>query len=229
MNIAIITARGNSKRIPRKNIRPFCGRPIIEYSIMAALDSRLFDEVMVSTDDRAIAEIAVLCGAKIPFYRSSATADDYATTAEVLTEVLDGYGQQNRFFENVCCIYPTAPLITANKLRDAFTVFTNSKADALIPVVPFSFSPLRGCFVDESGLLQLKWPEYAFSRSQDLPPMYHDSGQFYMFQVSAFTSQKTLFMENTVPFVLSELEVQDIDNETDWEMAELKYRLLNNK
>lgn len=219
--IAIITARGGSKRIPRKNIREFCGKPIIAYSIEAALESGIFDEVMVSTDDGEIADIAKKYGAAVPFYRSEATANDFATTVDVLTEVLHTYEKMGRIFGRGCCIYPTAPFVTAEKLYDAMNRLSED-IDTVMPVTPFSFPPLRGTVI-EDGFLKLKWPEYFNMRSQDLQQMYHDAGQFYCFRVGALLEQGVLLGERTAPYVVSGLEVQDIDNEEDWKLAEMKY------
>lgn len=226
--IAIITARGGSKRIPRKNSKEFCGQPILVYSIQAALESKLFDEVMVSTDDQEIAGIALAYGAKVPFYRSEKTADDYATTADVLWEVLAEYKKMGKEFEWLCCIYPTAPFVTAAKLQAAFADLQVSSADALIPVVKFSYPPQR-CFVIENNKLAYKWPEYIKARSQDLESFYHDAGQFYFIKTSIFKKQLTLVPEATFPYLLDEMEVQDIDTIDDWTIAELKYQAMNSK
>lgn len=224
-SIAIITARGGSKRIPRKNIKEFCGKPILAYSIQAALNSKIFDEVMVSTDDREIAEVALAYGAKVPFYRSEKTADDYATTADVLKEVVDEYKKLGKTFEWLCCIYPTAPFVTAGKLQAAFAKFQAAGADALLPVVKFSYPPQR-CFVINNDKLAYKWPEYMKSRSQDLEPFYHDAGQFYFVKTAVFENKSTLVPENTMPYSLDEMEVQDIDNMDDWNIAEIKYQAM---
>lgn len=221
-NVAIITARGGSKRIPRKNIKEFCGKPILVYSVEAAVQSRLFDEVMVSTDDDEIAEVARKYGAEVPFYRSAETSNDYATTADVLKEVLEEYQRRGRSFEWMCCIYPTAPFVTAEKLKTSFAHFQKSKADGLIPVVRFSYPPQR-CFVIEEGALAYKWPEYIRSRSQDLEPYYHDAGQYYFWNAEKFMADQ---IKKTVPYLLDESEVQDIDNVEDWKLAEIKYRLM---
>ena len=228
MNIAIITARGGSKRIPHKNIKEFCGKPIIEYSIEAAKQAGIFDTVMVSTDDNKIAEIAKNAGAEVPFMRSEETSNDYATTADVLMEVLEKYKERGIRYENACCIYPTAPFVTGNKLRQAMEMLVNEKKESVIPVVPFSFPPLRGMVIND-GKLEYKWQEYAMKRSQDLEEIYHDCGQFYVFRVESFEKEKKLVTDNTAGMIISELEVQDIDNETDWELAEMKYRLLKEK
>ena len=228
MNIAIITARGGSKRIPHKNRKEFCGKPIIEYSIEAAKQAGIFDTVMVSTDDEQIAEIARHAGAEVPFMRSAETSNDYATTADVLTEVLEKYKETGRNYEYACCIYPTAPFVTGDKLRQAMEMLINEKKDSVMPVVPFSFPPLRGMVI-KNGKLEYKWADNAMKRSQDLEEIYHDCGQFYAFRVESFQKERKLVTDNTAGFIISELEVQDIDNETDWELAEMKYRLLKEK
>lgn len=228
MNIAIITARGGSKRIPHKNRKEFCGKPIIEYSIEAAKQAGIFDTVMVSTDDNKIAEIAKNAGAEVPFMRSEETSNDYATTADVLMEVLEKYKERGIRYENACCIYPTAPFVTGYKLRQAMEMLVKEKKDSVMPVVPFSFPPLRGMVIND-GKLEYKWQEYAMKRSQDLEEICHDCGQFYVFRVETFEKEKKLVTDNTAGMIISELEVQDIDNETDWQLAEMKYRLLKEK
>ena len=221
-NVAIITARGGSKRIPKKNIRDFLGKPIIAYSISAALESRLFDEVMVSTDSSEIAEVAEKFGAKIPFLRSEKNSDDYSTTADVLHEVLTMYKERGKIFDLMCCIYPTAPFITAKKLLNAATYLNEKCGDALMPVVPFSFPPLRGMVIRDGGLCY-KWQEYAKMRSQDLELIYHDAGQFYFYDAKKFAENA---IKKIVPYILNELEVQDIDNLTDWKLAEIKFQVM---
>lgn len=228
MNIAIITARGGSKRIPHKNIRNFCGKPIIEYSIRAALDAQVFDTVMVSTDDERIALIAKNAGAEVPFMRSEKTANDYATTTDVLLEVIEQYDKMGITFENACCIYPTAPFVNAAELKNAMAILQKDNRYSVMPVTAFSFPPLRGMTIKDDKL-EYKWPEYAMTRSQDLEEIYHDCGQFYAFQVASFIRERKLVTDNTAGIVISELEVQDIDNEVDWELAEAKYRLLKEK
>ena len=226
--LAVITARGGSKRIPRKNIKEFCGQPIITYSIKAALESGVFEEVMVSTDDAEIAEIAKGAGAQVPFMRSSDTANDFATTADVIAEVLERYKQCGKVFDAVCCIYPTAPFVSASKLQNALNLLEEKDADSVLPVVRFSFPPQRSV-VMEDGFMKFKWPEHALTRSQDLEPFYHDAGQFYCINVSSFAEQKKMVMEKTVPIEMPELEVQDIDTEEDWQIAEVKYKVMQQK
>ena len=224
--LAIITARGGSKRIPRKNIKEFCSKPIIAYSIEAALKSGVFDEVMISTEDKEIAQISEGFGAKVPFFRSEKTASDYATTTDVLMEVLDEYDKRGMHYDMACCIYPTAPFITADRLKEAVEMLRESEADTLIPVVGFSYPPQRALVI-EDGRLVFKYPEYIVTRSQDLEKHYHDAGQFYVFKTKAFKETGNLMKGNIVPMVLDEMEVQDIDTEQDWELAQVKYKLLH--
>lgn len=223
--LAIITARGGSKRIPHKNIREFCGRPIIVYSIEAALNSDVFDEVMVSTDDEKIAEIAKEAGAKVPFFRSAETSNDFATTADVILEVLAEYEKQGQNFDSACCIYPTAPFITSDKLKNAVELLESKAYDSVMPVAEFSFPPLRGMVMD-GDKVSYKWEEFSLARSQDLDKIYHDVGQFYVIDIEKFKEAKRLVTQNTGAIVIDELEMQDIDNEVDWKLAELKYQLM---
>jgi pseudaminic acid cytidylyltransferase len=227
-NVAIITARGGSKRIPRKNIKNFLGKPIIQYSIEAALDSGCFDEIMVSTDDQEIAELAIKLGAKVPFLRSKEKSDDFSTTAQVVEEVIENYALINQKFEFCCCIYPTAPFITSTKLKTAYSLLESSKASSLVPIVTFGFPILRS-FKIEEGLIKMNWPENINTRSQDLRPAYHDCGQFYFLRTDDFMISKKLFSEKTIPMIMPESEVQDIDTEEDWKIAEIKYTFLLEK
>lgn len=223
--VAVITARGGSKRIPRKNVKEFCGKPIIAYSIEAALESKIFDEVMVSTDDEEIVKIAKQYGAKVPFVRSKENANDFATTTDVLLEVIDSYKLIGKEFSYLCCIYPTAPFVTSNKLITAMNTLKEGMVQTVMPVVEFSFPPLRGMYLRDEKL-EFCYPKYAFTRSQDLEKVYHDSGQFYCVNVEEFIKEKKLVMPNTKAIVIPEREVQDIDTEEDWAIAEMKYRLL---
>ena len=219
--LAMITARGGSKRIPRKNIKEFCGKPILFYSIEAALNAGVFDEVMVSTDDEEIAQLAKQAGATVPFMRSEATANDYASTDEVIMEVLKEYEKQGKTFDSFCCIYPTAPFITSERLKEAMELL--DRADSVMPVVAFSYPPQRGLIVNGNGYVERQFPEYATARSQDLEKIYHDCGQFYACRTIPFMEAGTTDVEKLVPLVLSEMEVQDIDTPEDWEIAEIKY------
>ncbi len=224
--IAVITARGGSKRIPKKNIRDFHGKPIIAYSIEAALSAGIFEEVMVSTDSEEIADIARKYGAQVPFMRSAETSGDYATTADVLLEVLAEYEKRGRSFQYLSCIYPTAPFVTAARLREAYDLIIEKKAMTVMPVVAFSYPPQRG-YIMANDRLQMKWKENYNMRSQDLETMYHDCGQFYIYQTDYYQKKKGQIVEGIVPILVDELEVQDVDNEIDWKLAELKYSLLH--
>lgn len=223
--IAIITARGGSKRIPNKNKKYFLGKPILTYSIAAAFDSGLFEEIMVSTDDEEIAQIAREAGASVPFMRSSAAANDFATTDDVLMEVLTEYAKRGWSFDYMACIYPTAPFVTADKLQEAFRVLVQEDASGVMPVVPFSFPPQRGMAVRD-GRLAYCYPENAAKRSQDLETMYHDCGQFYFYHTQRYMACRGDLPDGYVPIIVPETEVQDIDNLTDWQLAEMKYRMM---
>lgn len=226
--IAIIPARGGSKRIPRKNLRDFCGRPIIAYSIEAALESSLFDRVMVSTDDDEIADVARAFGAEVPFPRSAKTADDFATTAHVLSEVIGEFRTRGVTPAIACCLYPTAPFVTATKLRAATERLEEARADCVLPIARFSFPILRS-FRREGTRVFYNWPEHAPTRSQDLPPAFHDAGQFYVFRVPVLERTGQFITDDTVGIEVPDVEVQDIDTASDWELAELKYRHMRMK
>ena len=221
--IAIITARGGSKRIPKKNIKDFCGKPIIAYSIEAAISSGLFDEVMVSTDSEEIAGIAKKYGASVPFMRSAETSNDYATTNDVLIEVFNEYKKRGQEFDIAVCIYPTAPFVTADKLRRAIDMVEKDGADAVTPVVQFSFPPQRA-FIIRDNALEYQYPENASARSQDLEPIYHDCGQFYVMKPK--NVMDGIIIKKTTPIVMPESEVQDIDTVEDWKIAEMKYQIM---
>lgn len=226
--IAIIPARGGSKRIPRKNVKLFHGKPIIAYAIQAALNSNLFEEVIVSTEDNEIAEIAKEFGATVPFFRSEKNADDYATTSDVLLEVLDEMEKKRKNSENVCCIYPTAPLIDSRDLKLAKDIFIEGEFDSLISCVAFSFPIQRAFILDSNKEIKLLHPELIHTRSQDLETTYHDAGAFYFFNVKSFRNNKSLWSGKIGSYELTETKVQDIDTIEDWKLAELKYSLLKN-
>ena len=227
--LAVIPARGNSKRIPKKNIKNFFDQPIIKYSIDVAVKSKCFDEVMVSTDDKKIAQMAKKYGAKIPFLRSTANSSDHATTADVLKEVLLQYQKQGKIYDYVCCIYATAPFITINKIKTAKKMIMKTGAGSVFPITRFS-SPIQRSFnIDKSGNLKMNWPENENLRSQDIKPSYYDSGQFYFLNTKEFLKQRTLFAKKALPIIVSELETQDLDNKEDWKMAELKYEALKKR
>ena len=223
--IAIITARGGSKRIPHKNIKEFCGKPILAYSIEAALGSGVFDVVMVSTDSEEIREIAQRYGASVPFLRSEATSTDFATTNDVLKEVIHTYQNLGEQFERMACIYPTAPFVTGDELKDAMQRLDQSDADSLMSVVRFSFPPQRALIIRE-GKVQYQYPVYKAARSQDLEPIYHDCGQFYICETKQFLKYGSMITDRTMPYILPEEKVQDIDTMSDWVIAEAKYTTL---
>ena len=227
MKVAIIPARGGSKRIPRKNVRLFCGRPIIEYSVKAAMESGLFDEIMVSTDDEEIAAIARSVGANVPFLRSIKNSDDFSSTAEVLIEVINTYSDRGKFFDIGCCIYPTASFVTPSRLKQGFTLLQEKQFDVVFPICSFSYPILRSLKMEDSGKVEMNWPAHLNSRSQDLPKAYHDAGQFYWFDSAKLKQTNILFGKNSGGVEISEMEVQDIDIEDDWKIAELKYTMLH--
>lgn len=229
-NLCIIPARGGSKRIPKKNIRDFLGKPIIAYSIEAALNSGLFDEVMVSTDSEEIASIAMHYGASVPFLRSSKNADDHASTMDVLTEVLEDQSSMGKAFYQACCIYPTAPLLEIDKLKNGFERLNDGEHDVVFPVVRYSYPIWRSLKRDNaSNKFKMIWPENQKARSQDLEDVFHDAGQWYWFKTDKLIEKKSLFTDNTSCVILEETEVQDIDTVSDWKMAELKYKMLKNE
>ena len=208
--IAIITARGGSKRIPGKNIKNFCGKPIIAYSIEAALKSGLISEVKVSTARQKHPQIA----------------QDYATTSDVIMEVMDNYKKLGRTFEYICCIYPTAPFVTAQKLIAAQTIMEEKHPVMVMPMTAFSYPPQRCYVMNDDGFMGYKYPQYSRTRSQDLEKQYHDAGQFYVYNAEKYLALHGQVNEGVMPIIVSELEVQDIDNEDDWKIAELKYQLM---
>jgi len=223
--IAIITARGGSKRIYKKNIKLFLGEPIISYSIKTAKKCAFFDEIMVSTDDKEIAKIAKKEGARIPFMRSKKNSSDFSTTADVIEEVLIEYKKRGVNPKYICCIYPTSPLMDPKTLTRAYNLIISSNAKSVVPVVKFSF-PIQRSFIMEKNMLKMRWPEATNTRSQDLLDHYHDVGQFYFINVKSFLKDPVIFSDLTYPIELSPMFAQDIDNHQDWEIAEFKYKFL---
>lgn len=225
--IAIITARGGSKRIPRKNIRDFLGKPIMAYAIEAALASELFSEVMVSTDDDEIAAVGQHYGAVVPFRRSEKNSDDFSITADVLEEVLREYQAREQHFSLGCCLYPTAPFVTAEKLRTAYELLVAQRFDAVFPVVRYAAPIQRALRRDDAGQVSMFYPEHARTRSQDLEPAYYDAGQFYWFKTEALFNNHQIMSERSGVIINTELEVHDIDTEEDWRIAEHQYQYLH--
>jgi len=225
--LAIIPARGGSKRIPRKNIMNFLGKPMIAYPIENSIRSGIFDEVMVSTEDNEIAEIAKKYGAQIPFMRSEINANDTAGTEDVIFEVLNSYEKLNIHFDIVCCIYPSTPLLTAESLISSKEKLINENYDSLFPVIRYGH-PIQRSMKIVNGKIQMVWPENADVRTQDLEVCYHDAGQYYWMFTNQFKKSKQILTSNTGVIELSEMESQDIDNMDDWKLAELKFLKLNN-
>ncbi len=224
-NLAIIPARGGSKRIPRKNIKEFLGRPIIVYSIEAALKSSVFDEIMVSTDDYEIADSAKKFGAKVPFMRSTDNSNDYAGLAEVCIEVISNYQRIGYYFDTICCILPTAPFVNSEKILIARKKL-DSGFNCVFPVVEYSY-PVQRSLSIKNGYVEMKWPEYILKRSQDLEKTYHDAGQFYFIKTSSLLEERNFFVNQSYAIIMNDLEVQDIDTETDWKLAEIKFNILS--
>lgn len=225
-NIAIIPARGGSKRIPKKNIREFLGKPIISYSIETAIKSGLFKEVMVSTDDQEIANLAIKNGAKVPFLRSTMNSNDFANTYDVIQEVILQYEMNGEKYDNVCCIYPCAPLIIKSNLIQGYELLLEKNFDTVFPIVKYSTPIERALKIEKSKVIMAN-KKYVISRSQDLDSYYFDAGQFYWMKINTIKSNKNIYNDNTGAIVLDDLYAQDIDNETDWKIAEMKYNLIN--
>ncbi|HOE03770.1 MAG TPA: pseudaminic acid cytidylyltransferase [Bacteroidales bacterium] len=222
-NLCIIPARGGSKRIPRKNIKEFLGKPIISYSIEAAIQSNLFEEIMVSTDDAEIAEIAKHYGATVPFMRSAQSSTDYAPLAAVVDEAVIWLDQTKNTCTQLCLILPTAPFILQRNIADAYNLMIEKNFDSVRPVVQFSY-PIQRAFRLRGQAVEMMMPEHLKTRTQDLEPAYHDAGQFYW-----MTREKTLHGTNRGALIINDILAQDIDSENDWLIAEMKYRFLLEK
>lgn len=220
--IAIITARGGSKRIPKKNIKEFYGKPMLAYAIEAAKGAGIFDEIMVSTDSEEIADVARKYGANVPFMRSERTANDFATTFDVLEEVVNEYKKLGKLFNYICCIYPCVPFLTSKSLSAAYKTMNDVKADALQPVCRYPV-PVEWAMKIEDGLLIPNDREALKIRSQDLTPKYYDVGMFYFCKTDVMLSERTLVPQKTSGYIIDESECQDIDTPDDWKMAEKKY------
>lgn len=222
MNVAIIPARGGSKRIPKKNIKQFLGKPIIAYSIETALASCCIDRVIVSTDDKEIADIAKSFGAEIPFVRPSELSDDHAGTIPVIKHAIE-YIQQDNEIKYVCCIYATAPFLTADSIQKGFEALQEYDCDYAFSVTEYSFPIQRAIEIDGNGRAKMFQPEHRSTRSQDLPTAYHDAGQFYWGKSLSFTAEKPIMSDGSIPIILPRVLTQDIDTQEDWMEAEIKY------
>lgn len=227
-SLAIIPARGGSKRIPRKNIRKFAGRPIMAYSVEAALASGIFDRVMVSTEDQEIKATALELGAEVPFLRSTKNADDFAGLEHIFEEVVQCYHQRGEDFDCVCMILATAPFITPKHLMESARIFIESDAHALLSVCPFSY-PIQRALKLESEKLSMFTPEFYDTRSQDLEPAFHDAGQFYWFRVEHLERIMKDIFTGAIAYPLPASEVQDIDTEEDWKIAEFKFTMMSGR
>jgi pseudaminic acid cytidylyltransferase len=227
--LAIITARGGSKRIFRKNIKKFLGKPIIAYSIETALESKLFKEVMVSTDDYEIARIAKKYGANVPFLRSIEASSDYAAISDACIEVIGEYLKNNKEFEYICCLLPTAPLMKKENLKKAARILNEKKVDCVFTITEYNY-PIQRSLEIRNGFVSMVWPQNVKKRSQDLSKRYHDAGQFYFIKSNVLLAQKKFFVKNSKAIILKKMvESQDIDTLDDWEMAKIKYKILKNE
>lgn len=226
MKLAVIPARGGSKRIPRKNIREFCGKPIISYSIEAARLSNCFDRVVVSTDDAEIAEVAREWGAETPFVRPEELSNDFAGTIPVVKHAIGWFAQNETPPELVCCIYPTAPFVTTQDLQRGLDVLNTAKSEYAFTVTSYPFPIQRAVKVTQSGRLAMFQPGHFKTRSQDLEEAFHDAGQFYWGRSGAFLRELPLFSKDAAPVMMPRHRVQDIDTLEDWHRAELMFRVL---
>ena len=228
MNICVIPARAGSRRIPRKNIKEFNGKPIIAYSIEAALKSNCFSQVIVSTDDDEISEVAKKFGAHVPFVRPDELSNDYVGTIPVIKHTIEWMEDNNNYIENVCCLYATAPFIQSKIISKAYKQLKDSSADYCFSVTKFTFPIQRAIKIIQGDKVNMFYPEYFNERSQDLEESYHDAAQFYWGKVQAFKDELPIFSESSTPFILPRYLVQDIDTQEDWIRAEVMYQVLQN-
>lgn len=226
MILAIIPARGGSKRIPKKNIKSFLGQPIINYSIVAAIQSGVFDKVIVSTDSEEIKSFAIKGGADVPFMRPKSLATDASSTAVVLSHAVKWFQNHGHKVEHFCCIYPTAPLLSANSIRDGYNLITSENVASVFSVTTFPYPIQRALKLNRSGSLEMFWPEHENSLSNYLEESYHDAGQFYWLNTDQFLITGKLFSTDALPIILPRYLVQDIDTPEDWETAERQFMAL---
>jgi len=220
-SVCVIPARGGSKRIPHKNIKEFFGRPMISYSISAALESKLFERVIVSTDDDEIKKIALQCGAEVPFVRPADISDDYTPLAGVLSHSLEWLKSDGARVDAVCCILATAPFVSVDDVKAGYRLLLEGRGSAVIPVTTFPFPIFRALKVSPAGYLTMVWPEHELTRSNDLPETFHDAGQFYWLKVEDFLQSKRIYAKNALPLMIPRWRVQDIDTLEDWHRAEM--------
>lgn len=226
MRLAIIPARGGSKRIPRKNIKSFCGKPMIAWSIEAALQSRCFEQIVVSTDDAEIAEVARQHGADVPFMRPAELSDDHTGTIPVIRHAIEWFTQQGHTVGQVCCLYATAPFVTAEDLTRGMQVLQGSDCDYAFSVTSYAFPIQRAIRINGQGRVEMFSPEYFNARSQDLEEAFHDAGQFYWGRADAWLQGKQIFSPDALPVLLPRHRVQDIDTPEDWARAEWLFRAM---
>ena len=228
MKLCVIPARGGSKRIPKKNIKLFCGKPMIEWSIEKAIESECFDKVIISTDSNEIATISEKCGAEVPFLRPKNLSDDQTPTIPVIAHAINFINKNFELVDYACCIYATAPLLEIEYLKEGLNMITKLNANYSFSATNFSFPIQRAIKINNENKSSMFFPEEFKTRSQDLEPAYHDAGQFYWGKASSWLKQKRIFDDNSVPIIIPNYKVQDIDNEDDWKRAELMYQLLKN-
>ena len=226
MNVAIIPARGGSKRIPRKNIKEFCGKPMIAWSIEAALQNAAIDRVIVSTDDTEIAEISRAFGAEVPFTRPHSLSDDFTGTVPVIKHAVQSLIEQGANFSNVCCIYATAPFVNSDDLDEGLRKLVRYECDYVFSVASYVFPIQRSLKLAENGYVEMFFPENYSERSQDLEEAWHDAGQFYWGKKNTWLSGIALFSSKSLPVFLPRYRVQDIDTPEDWERAEWLFKSL---
>lgn len=226
MKLCVIPARGGSKRIPRKNVKSFCGQPMIAYSIRAALEAKCFDKVVVSTDDSEIADIAMSYGASVPFVRPDELSNDFAGTVPVIKHAIEWFEQNGSVPSQVCCLYATAPFVKSQSIKQAYQQMQDTQAEYCFSVTSYAFPIQRAIKVNEQHRVEMFSPENFVKRSQDLGEAYHDAGQFYWGAATAWKQEKRIFSEVASPFILPRYLVQDIDTPEDWQRAELMYQVL---
>lgn len=227
--VAIIPARGGSKRIPKKNIKPFNGRPMISYPIRAAMEAGIFEKIIVSTDSPEIKEVALMNGAEVPFLRPRELSDDYTPTAPVIAHAITALEEMGLVIDFVCCIYATAVFIKPEYLKEGFEIMKQTGASSVFSVTTFDFPIFRALKINEHGNLEMIWPEYELTRSNDLPEAYHDAGQFYWLRKKEFMREKRIYTKDARPVIIPRKFVEDIDTLEDWESAEIKFRIMMEK
>lgn len=226
MRVAIIPARGGSKRIPRKNIKPFCGKPMIAWSIAAAQASGCFDKIIVSTDDAEIAETALLYGATIPFMRPAELSEDYTPTIPVIRHAIEWLNAHDNNVTHACCIYATAPFVSAEDIKTGLEILENADSDYAFSVTSYSFPIQRAIKLTGQGSVEMFYPEHFNTRSQDLEEAYHDAGQFYWGKAKAWLNETVIFSSSSSPVILPRHRVQDIDTPEDWIRAEWMFKAI---